>query len=403
VTHIDAIDIFSAAYQSNPYPVYQQLRDFAPVFQVNTPEGFSFFLVSRYSDVFALLKDERFVKNRASAMTPDPLAAQPVVPEVLKPLAATILDMDGADHARLRSLIHKAFTPRLVDGMRPRIQTICDTLLDAVVGKGEIDLISAYAFALPITVIGEILGVPTQDRDQFRAWSRVLVSGNFGDYSPARLKPIEDFVNYLITLITERRAKPKDDLISALVQIEEAGDKLSQDELLSLVFILLVAGHETTVNLIGNGTVALLRQRNQWEKLKEDSSLIKTAIEELLRYDSPIKLATERYALEPLEIAGTMIPKGAMVLGALASANRDPEQFTNPDALDIMRADNKHVAFGQGIHYCVGAPLARLEGQIAFATLARRLPNLRLNVDPTALVRRPSLFLNGFEELPVTF
>jgi cytochrome P450 PksS len=406
MTHIEGIDIFSEAFRANPYPAYQQLREAAPVFQVQIPNGPDFFLVSRYRDVFALLKDERFVKNRASILSAEPFVAQPLapnMPEVLAPLANTILDMDGADHARLRSLIHKGFTPRFVENMRPRIQTICDTLLDAVQEKGEMDFISSYAFALPITVIAEILGVPVEDRDQFRAWSRVLVTANLGDSSPERLGPITEFVNYIIDVIAQRRAAPKDDLISALVQIEEAGDKLSQDELVSMVFILLVAGHETTVNLIGNGTLALLRQPDQFEKLKNNPSLTKTAVEELLRYDSPIQLATERYATEDLEIAGVRIPKGAMVLGGLGSANHDPEQFANPGMVDVTRADNKHVAFGQGVHYCVGAPLARLEGQIAFTTLLRRLPNLHLTVDPETLAWRSSLFLRGLDEMPVAF
>jgi len=314
-----------------------------------------------------------------------------------------MLDTDPPDHERLRALVSKASTPRLIERMRLRVQEIADALLDAVRDKGEMDLIDDYAFPLPITVIAELLGVPAEDRNKCREWSDAAVSGDTTqEYVEKILLPhMQAFTDYLRALFDEKRKNPKDDLISALVRAEEAGDKLSEDELLAMVFLLLIAGHETTVNLIGNGVLALLQHPDQLRKLREDPSLIKPAIEELLRYDGPVETSTERFAREDIRIGETVIPRGEMVLIVIASADHDPERFPNPDALDITRADNKHVAFGKGIHFCIGAPLARMEGQIAINTLLRRMPDLRLADSPESLIWRPGMVLRGLRGLPV--
>ena len=399
------VDLFDPTFKANPYPTYAELRSEAPVYRAELPDGRGVWLVTRYDDVVAVLKDERFAKDWRSAMTPEQLAQIPPIPEVMKPLSENMLDKDPPDHERLRRLVSKAFTPRLIERMRPRVQEIADTLLDAVEDKGGMDLIDDYAFPLPITVIAELLGVPVEDRNRFREWSDVAVSGDTTqEYVEKILLPhMQAFIEYLRALFEEKRENPKDDLISALVLAEEAGDKLSEDELLAMVFLLLVAGHETTVNLIGNGTLALLQNPDQLQKLKDDPSLIKPAIEELLRYDGPVETSTERFAREDVAIGDMVIPKGQMVMVVIAAADHDPERFPEPDALDIARADNKHLAFGKGIHHCLGAPLARMEGQIALGTLLRRMPDLRLKGSPESLTWRPGMVLRGLKGLPVEF
>jgi cytochrome P450 PksS len=331
----------------------------------------------------------------------------PWVPGVFKPLASNMLDADEPDHTRLRALVRKAFTPRLIEQLRERIQMLCDDLLDAAQRKGGIELISDYALPVPATVIADLLGVPPEDRRKFHRWSSKIVSLSPGaETSLEGLRAIPSawaFIRYLRKQFEQRRFDPKDDLITALVQAEEAGDKLSEDELLAMGFLLLVAGHETTVNLIASGTLALLEHPEQMKMLMHNPSLIKPAVEELLRYTSPVQIATERFAGEDVAIAETMISRGELVLAAIGSANRDERQFENPDTLDITREPNRHLAFGKGIHHCLGAPLARMEGQIAIDTLLRRLPKLHLAVAPESLRWRRGLFLRGLEKLPLAF
>ena len=399
------VNLFDPVFKADPYPTYARLRSSAPVHRATLPDGRGVWLITRYEDVLAVLKDERFVKNWRSALTPEQRAEIPPIPEVMKPLSQNMLDTDPPDHERLRALVSKAFTPRLIERMRPRVQAIADGLLDAVQDKGEMDLIDDYAFPLPITVIAELLGVPAEDRNNFREWSDAAVSGNASqEYLEEILIPhMQAFTDYLRALFEEKHANPRDDLVSALVQAEEAGDKLSEDELLGMVFLLLVAGHETTVNLIGNGVLALLQHPDQLRKLKDDPSLIKPAVEELLRYDGPVETSTERFAREDVDMGRTVIPRGEMVLVVLAAADHDPERFSDPDNLDITRTDNRHLAFGKGVHHCLGAPLARMEGQIAISTLLRRMPNLRLKGSPESLSWRPGMILRGLRGLPVEF
>ena len=314
-----------------------------------------------------------------------------------------MLDLDPPDHTRLRSLVQKAFTPALIGHMRARIQSLADELLDVVAPKGEMDLIRDYALPLPMTIITEILGVPTSDRNKFHKWSQAVVSLTSPKATLRVIPSVWMFIRYLRRFFERRRRDPQDDLVSALIQAEEAGDRLSEDELLAMVFLLLIAGHETTVNLIGNGMLALLEHPDQLETLRENPGMIKTGVEELLRYTSPVFMSTERYAREDLQMHEICIPRGEMTLGVIASANRDTRVFDHADELDIAREPNKHLSFGQGIHFCVGAPLARLEAQIAINTILRRMPNLKLGVAPDSLRWRPSIFLRGLESLPVSF
>ena len=394
-------DLASPRFKANPHGFYARLRATAPVHRAALPGGQTAWLVTRYDDVAATLKDERLAKDVTNALLDEQQARQPWMPGFLKPLTRNMLDLDGTDHARLRALVHKAFTPRLVEQLRGRVQALADDLLDAVPDSGRIDLIRDYALPLPLTVISDLLGVPRADRRQFHRWSRRIVSVTSARDLPAALPAIWFFMRFLRRLFAIRRADPQDDLLTALLRAEEAGDTLSEDELLAMVFLLLTAGHETTVNLIGSGALALLEHPDQLALLRENPALGKTAIEELLRFTSPVEMATQRYAREPIAIAGTTIPRGDQVLAVLASANRDERQFAQPGLLDLTRAPNRHLALGQGIHYCLGAPLARLEGQIAIVTLLRRAPDLRLTVPPDALRWRKGLFLRGLERLPL--
>ena len=400
--HYPDPNLASPQFNADPFGFYARLRATAPVHRVTLPGKRSAWLVTRYDDVVAILKDERLAKDPLNALSDDQRAKQPWLPGFLKPLSRNMLDLDGADHARLRALVHKAFTLRLIEQLRGRIQTLADDLLSAVPDKSRLDLIRDYALPLPITIISDLLGVPQADRQQFGRWSRRIVAVTASPLDlPLVLPAIWQFMRFVRRLCAIRRADPQDDLLSALLHAEEAGDTLSEDELLAMVVLILIAGHETTVNLIGNGTLALLEDPEQQALLRGNPALSKSAVEELLRFTSPVELATERYAREPITIAGTTIPRGEQVLAVLASANRDERYFVQPGLLDLTRQPNRHLAFGQGSHYCLGAPLARLEGQIAFNTLLRRAPNLRLTVPPDALRWRRGMFLRGLERLPL--
>ncbi len=403
VTPVRPVNILSREFKANPFPFYARLRAEAPVYSTKLPDKRSAWLVTRYDDVAAVLKDERLVKDRRRVMSPEQLERQPWVPSFLRPLERNMLDLDEPDHRRLRALVHKAFTPRIIEQMQGRVQAVADELLSAVASKGHMDVVKDYALPLPLTVITELLGVPSRDQHKFHRWSKAMVQVASTVSMVRALPSLLRFMRYLRKLIEEKRAHPEDDLLTALVQAEEAGDTLSEDELLAMVFLLLVAGHETTVNLIASGTLALLEHPGQLERLKGDPDIIKTATEELLRYTSPVETATERYAREDVTLHGVTIPKGELVLAVLASANRDEAQFACPDGLDLTRNPNRHLAFGQGVHYCLGAPLARLEGQIAIPTLLSRLPELHLSVRPKTLRWRPTFVVRGLEALPVNF
>jgi cytochrome P450 len=397
------LNIVSAEFKADPFPFFAVLRASEPVYRTTLPDKTPLWLLSRYDDVAALLRDERFKKNRRHALTKEQLRKLPWTPPMFRPLERNMLDLDPPDHTRLRSLVHKAFTPSLVEQMRSRTRAIADELLDRIVWTGEMDLIKDFALPLPMTIITEILGVPRKDHDKFHKWSQAVVSLTSPSPTLRVLPSVWKFIRYLRQFFKLRRRDPKDDLVSALIKAEEAGDKLNEDELLAMVFLLLIAGHETTVNLIGNGTLALIENPNEMNKLLSEPSLVKPAVEELLRYTSPVFTTTERYAREDTTIHGVTIPQGEMTLGVIGSANRDETAFENPNELQITREPNRHLSFGQGIHFCLGAPLARMEAQIAFTTLLQRVPNLRLTKPSSSLHWRPSIFLRGLAALPLKF
>jgi cytochrome P450 PksS len=399
---INPPDLANPQFKANPYPFYARLRAEAPVWRTTLPDKRVAWLVTRYEDVAGVLRDDTFAKDRLNAMDPEQLRKTPWMPGFLKPLERNMLDLDDPDHARLRALVSKAFTPRLIERLRGRIETLSEELLDVMERKGGAELVGDYALPIPATVIAELLGVPAEDRRKFHRWSGKLVSVSSGRDMLRALPSALAFTRYLRKIIERRRAEPGDDLLTALVRAEEAGDKLSEDEVLAMAFLLLVAGHETTVNLIASGALALLEHPEQAEALSSDPSLTKPAVEELLRYTSSVELATERYAREDVEIAGTTIPRGELVLAVLGSANHDEREFEDPDVLNLTRDPNRHLAFGRGgVHHCLGAPLARMEGQIAISALLRRFPHARLAVAPETLRWRRGLFLRGLHMLPL--
>jgi cytochrome P450 len=396
------VNISSPELKANPYPFFARLRAEAPVYPVTLPGRQRAWLVTRYDDVVMVLKDDRFAKDRRNALTPAQLARLPWLPRFARPLARHMLNRDPPDQTRLRALVQKAFTSRLVERMRGRIQALADELLDSVKERSQFDLIHDYALPIPTTIIAEMLGVPPEHRHKFHRWSKAMLASSSTRTGLWRAMPsVWMFLRFVRKFMRLRRTDPRDDLVSALVQAEEAGDRLTEDELLALVILLLVAGHETTVNLIGNGTLALLEHPDQMDKLRNDPSLIESAVEELLRFHSPVEMATERFPRHDVTVADTVIPRGEIVFAVIASANRDERQFVNPDVLDITRQPNRHVSFGQGIHFCLGAPLARLEGQVAILTLLRRTRDLRLATEQSALRWRRGLIVRGLESLPV--
>ncbi len=399
-------DLLDPSVRGNPHPVLHRMRREAPVLRSHHREmGDHPWIVTRYDDALFVLTDERLTKDmvkrpHAVIDTSDPMN------QAAAAINRHMLTVDPPDHTRLRSLVHKAFTPRMIRQMHDRVQAIADRLTDAMLSSatGEVDLMHEYAIPLPVIVIAELLGIPQQDQDKFREWSQIIVFDGVKNPESERLAVAAlEFMMYFHEMFDTRRAEPQEDLISGLVQVEEAGDRLDHQELLSMVFLLLVAGHETTVNLIANGTLALLQHPDQMQKLKDAPGLIETAVEEMLRYDGPIGVSTMRWAMEDITLRGVTIPAGEMVTASLLGANRDPDQFPDPDRFDITRKPNRHIAFGHGIHYCLGAPLARMEGAIAINTLLRRLPGLALNTAPESLHWNETLLLHGMESLPLRF
>ena len=342
------VNIASPGFKANPFPFYARLRAEAPAYRMTLPTRETAWLITRYDDVAMVLKDERFAKDTKSALTPGEVANQRWFRKVFKSLKRNMLNLDPPDHTRLRGLV-KAFSPRLIEQMHGRIEILTNDLLDAVEGRGRMDLIRDYALPLPTTIIAEMLGVPVEDRHSFHRGTNAIISAASSSWAMLKAVPSAWWlIRYIRKIIRKRRADPHDDLVSALAQAEEAGDTLSEDELLAMVFLLLAAGHETTVNLIGNGILALLEHPDQMDRLRSDPALIKPAVEELLRYTSPVEMATERYAREAVTMAGVTIPRGEMVFAVIASANRDERQFAEPDTLDLTREPNRHLAFAVG-------------------------------------------------------
>ena len=399
-----SINITDAKFKANPFPFYARLRAEAPVFPVTVRGGQRAWLVTHYDDVLAVLKnDQHFVKDPKNAMTFEQLKKAPKIPPMFRALERNMLSLDAGDHDRLKALVHKAFTPRMIEQMRDQTQAVTDAALDNFQRKGSMDLIADFALPVPLTIIGRILGVPESDNHRFNSWTRAFIEIGGGGNPLFLIPSMLAFMGYLKKLIKERRIRPRDDLISGLVKAQEGNDQLTDDEVLAMIFLLLSAGHETTVNLIGSGALALLEHPDQIIKLRDQPELIKPAVEELVRYVVPAEMTTQRYATQDVTIAGITIPRGEMVLGVLASANRDPKHFENPDVVNIARENNKHLSFGQGMHYCLGAPLSRLEAQIALSTLLRRVPNLRVSIAPEQIRWRSGFIVRGLESLPVSF
>ncbi|SDZ11321.1 Cytochrome P450 [Amycolatopsis xylanica] len=382
----------------DPHAALALMREEGPVRQVVTPRGLTVWLVTRYADVRSLMSDSRVGKDAklAQELFARSLSGTGVADATVHGLNAHMLNSDPPDHTRLRKLVNKAFTSGVVSRLRPRIEQITDELLDGM--SGEVDLMKALAFPLPITVISELLGVELEDRDQFGAWSNVLVSQSDSEKISEAAGAM---ANFLVQLIERKRENPTDDLMSALVHASDEGDSLGPFELIAMAFLLMVAGYETTVNLIGNSVLALLRHPDQLKAVRADPSLVPNMVEEVLRFDGSINIATLRFAKEPIEVSGVEIPAGEFLFLSLLSANRDAERFPDPDAFDITRQTNGHLAFGHGIHYCVGAPLARLEGEIAIGKLLQRFDGIELLGEVESLRFRESLLVHGVESLPV--
>lgn len=401
VRYLPTYDLFSPAFKRDPFPTFAHMRQHAPIYRHVAPNGIAIWYITRYEDVAAVLKDERFVKNIFNALPASHWPHAPHANNLLQLINRNMLFADPPDHTRLRALVSQAFTPRRVEQMAPRVQAIADALLDNVAAQRQMELIEAYAFPLPLRVITELLGIPAADHEQMRFWSQAIIAaGSHGISYSQRKQRIKALVDYLSALFAARRAQPQDDLISALVQAEQAGDRLTDTELSSMVVLLLVTGHETTVNLIGNGAYTLLTHPDQRALLQANPAILDAAMDELLRFDGPVETSTTRWAREDVLLQGHRIQRGDVVRVVLASANRDPAHFDQPDMCDLQRADNRHLAFGLGIHYCLGAPLARLEGQIALQTLLQRFPDIRLP-SPANLTWRSGVLFRGLKQLPL--
>jgi cytochrome P450 len=389
------------AFAADPFSFYERLRGEGPVRRVATARGVEAWLVACYDEGLAILSDSRFSSDFRDAADVRLLDRLPTTER--ESFLRSMIRVGPPDHTRLRRLVSSAFTARRVAGLRPRVQEITDRLLDAVAPAGRADLIADFALPLPLNVIGELLGVPADDRDRVQEWTDIMLAEQPDDTGRERTDGAwRQMWCYLEELLTAKRAEPGDDLLSALITARDEEGGLAGDELVPMAFLLLVAGYVTTVNLIGNGITALLTHSDQLELLRADPGLMPGAVEEFLRYDGPVNPGVVRFPTEDVEVGGELIPRGATVLVATAVADRDPARFAEPDRLDVTRTENPHLAFGHGIHYCLGASLARLEGEIAIGTALRRLPGLALAVPYEDLYWRPG-GLRGPEGLPVVF
>ncbi|MBW8010811.1 MAG: cytochrome P450 [Chloroflexi bacterium] len=397
----DEFKLFSKERIRNPYGIYTKMRREEPICQYMDPQNeTSIWYLTRFDDVHDVLKDDkRFVSDRRNVSTE--ISEKKLVKDKYERVIQNHLaTKDPPDHTRLRDLTKKVLTPELADELESFVQETSNQLIDKVESKGKMDLIEDYAIPVPLSVIGKLLGVPATDHNKFRRWTQVYV-----DPSQSRKfkKQIGEFTSWARKKVAERQAEPQDDLITYLIQARESGEILDEDELLSMMFLMLLAGHDTTTNLIANGTLILLRYPDLWEKLKDDPTLMDTAVEELLRFESPVQGATVRYASEDVNIRGHLIKRGDKVQVMMGAANYDPEQFHLPEELDLSRKPNRHMAFGHGIHFCLGAPFGRMEGRVALNTLIQRIPNLRLAVSEEKLKWNPSIYIRGLSKLPVAW
>jgi cytochrome P450 len=372
----------------DPYPLYNALREVAPVAWMPLGEGSrGQYVVTAYALADAVLKSPHVFKDGRRLGWEDP-----------SPFQHSMLFQDPPAHTRLRGLVNRAFTPAMVAQLGPRIGDIVESLTEDLDSPGPVDFMKAFAQPLPVIVIAEILGVPPSDRGQFREWSRQTVGDGEAGFDGAAAAGLA-MAQYFDQLIRDKRRRPAEDLISALLALEDAGDRLSHEELLGMCVLLLVAGHETTINLLGNGLLALLRHREEWERLRAHPEGVDDAVEEMLRYDAPVQEATFRFVGERLQFGDVQLEPGTPVAVMLGAANRDPDHFPDPDRFNIERRPNRHLAFGRGIHVCLGAPVARLEAQLAFTRLVARFPALDLAAPP---VHRPNPMFRGLDHLVVT-
>ncbi|WP_051254710.1 cytochrome P450 family protein [Halobacillus kuroshimensis] len=390
--------LYSSQFKTGAYPFYEDKRTSQPVFPMSADNGYTSWLVTKYDDVKELLKSSSFMKDQSRLYA---TRDKPSPEEGLNIFENMMLDADPPDHTRLRKLVQPYFNPKTIKLLEPRIHEITDELLAEMKSKtAPVDLIDDFAFPLPIIVISEMLGVPVEDREKFRKWSNTIVAASdnmAGDF----VEDVEAFTLYLTDLFEKRRAHPREDLISYLLQTEDEGDQLSKNELYSMVVLLIIAGHETTVNLIGNTMYALFEHPDQLEQLKEDLSLVPQTLEEGLRFYSPVDFSTARWAAEDMDFHGETIRKGDFIMASISSANRDEAKFTSADCFDITRQKNTHVAFGFGIHFCLGAPLARMEGKAAVEKLLHTFPDIHLDPEREHPEWRPVFLLRGLQSLPV--
>ncbi|MEC2988973.1 cytochrome P450 [Bacillus cereus] len=399
----DGINLSSAQFKEDAYEIYKESRKKQPILFVNQVEIGKEWLITRYEDALPLLKDNRLKKDWTNVFSQD-IKNMYLSVDNSDHLTTHMLNSDPPNHSRLRSLVQKAFTPKMIAQLDKRIEKIADDLISDIERKGTLNLVDDYSFPLPIIVISEMLGIPKEDQAKFRIWSHAVIAS---PETPEEIKETEkqlsEFITYLQYLVDIKRKEPKEDLVSALILAESEGHKLSARELYSMIMLLIVAGHETTVNLITNTVLALLENPNQLQLLKDNPKLIDSAIEEGLRYYSPVEVTTARWAAEPFQIHDRTIEKGDMVVIALASANRDETVFENPEVFDITRENNRHIAFGHGSHFCLGAPLARLEAKIAITTLFNRMPELQIKGNREEIKWQGNYLMRSLEELPLTF
>lgn len=416
--------LFSAAFKDRAFATYAAWRASGPVTRVAFPSGEQIWLIVRFDEASEVLKNHaQFSNDLKSVFTPEEYNAyfqeavvglsseeQEMALQTDTVLSRNLLSLDPPDHSRLRRLVAIPFTPRYIAGLQGRIEAIAAELLErvesrvAASGQRTMELIDDYAYPLPLTVIAEMLGIPDADRDRFRLWSEAAVAFNPSDpVDPVIQERLVEFIEYLRALVALKREQPADDLLSGLVLAESEGDKLSEDELLSMMFLLIVAGHETTVNLIGNGTLALFEHPEEFARLRQSPELLRSAIEEMLRCVGPVELSLSRWVRNDVEFGGEQMKRGDQLMVVLASANRDERRFPDPDRFDISREPNRHLAFGSGIHSCLGATLARLEAQVAFKALFDCFPDIELDGPRDALVWKDGTFLRGLTRLPVRF
>ncbi|MFE0174977.1 cytochrome P450 [Streptomyces sp. NPDC059002] len=397
-----ANDLFSDRYMQDPYRVFAELRGVGPIHRAHIPSGIPVWVVTGRAEVSAALADTRLSKDsaRLRAVIDRAMAARLDGSQVAETVATDMLNSDPPEHTRLRKLVVRGFSARRVERLRPLVEELTDELLDAMAARaagGTVDFVDAFAFSLPITVICELLGIPRADRRSFRAWSTVIVGASSRD---ELRRATTAMGGYLVQMMAAKRSAPADDLLSDLVEASDAGDRLSPLELVSMASLLLIAGHETTVNLLGSSLLALLQHPDQFAKLRARPELIDATVEEVLRYNSPAPVTTWRYAKEPMTVGDARIAANDIVLLALGAANHDGH-IPDPDAFDIERQNTGHLSFGHGIHFCVGAALARMEAQVALGRLVERFPGIALAVPADALRWRPSVVMHGLAALPV--